>query len=228
VIITAPLSSRRGNFLTWCSRVFVVVGISLIACYAYVWADGRIYESAQAQRFGSDPALERAPAECAGAPVETADSAIGRLEITRLGLSVIVQNRDDPRHLRRGAGLVPGSALPGSTGNLVIAAHRDTFFRSLRNIQKDDLIQLTTEDYDYVYRVQFTRVVSPEHTEVVASGAEPTLTLITCFPFYYVGPAPERFIVRARQVSAQSRKGSTECVSPRANNLNPPPNGAGI
>jgi sortase A len=101
--------------------------------------------------------------------------------------------------LRRSAGWLTDTSRPGKSGNVAIAAHRDTYFRPLRHIQEGDVIQITTLNGRYDYRVQWTAVVEPDDLSVIAPTVKPTLTLITCYPFYYVGNAPQRFVVRAGQ-----------------------------
>jgi len=122
---------------------------------------------------------------------------VGRMEIPRLSLSTVVFEGADPDVLERGAGHLPGSALPGDRGNTVLAAHRDTFFRSLRGIQVGDLVRIHRPQRDTAYIVQSARVVEPNEVDVLNPTAEPALTLITCYPFRFIGPAPERFVVRA-------------------------------
>jgi sortase A len=122
-----------------------------------------------------------------------------------LALSVIVLEGDDPKTLRRGVGRIPGTAKPGEPGNLAIAGHRDTFFRVLRDIRSDDVVRLTAPSGSFLYRVRSVRVVAPTQTEVLGSTPRPTLTLITCYPFTYVGHAPNRFVVTAEQTSASSQ-----------------------
>jgi sortase A len=124
---------------------------------------------------------------------------IGRIEIPSLGLSVMVIEGVDGGALRRAAGHIPGTALPGEPGNVGISAHRDTFFRPLRKIQKNDMITFTTVLGDYRYRVMSTKVVNSRDVEVLRPGGNEALTLVTCYPFYFVGPAPKRFIVRAER-----------------------------
>ena len=121
------------------------------------------------------------------------------LEIPRIGLSVMVVEGTDEEVLllRHGAGHLPGSGLPGETGNVVIAAHRDTFFRSLRNVQVGDTIDLTSPQGTYHYRVDWTRVVASAETKALDPTPQAALTLVTCYPFSYIGPAPDRFVVRA-------------------------------
>jgi sortase A len=122
---------------------------------------------------------------------------VGRLDIPRLSLSTVVFEGADQDVLERGAGHLPGSALPGEHGNTVLAAHRDTFFRPLRNIREGDVVKIHTPPGDSVYIVKSARVVEPDEVDVLKPTPQPALTLITCYPFRYVGPAPERFVVRA-------------------------------
>jgi sortase A len=128
-------------------------------------------------------------------------SAVGRIEISTLGLGAMILEGVDQRTLRRAVGHIPGTALPGEQGNVAIAGHRDTFFRSLRDIRKDAEITLTTLHGSYRYRVDSTRVVEPEAIEVLADSGDAILTLVTCYPFDFIGPAPQRFIVRAHKIS---------------------------
>jgi sortase A len=127
---------------------------------------------------------------------------IGRIAIPRLGISAMVQEGVDDKTLALAVGHIPWTAMPGETGkNVGLAAHRDTLFRNLKDVARDDEITLTTLDNTYTYRVASFTVVKPEDVSVLAPRAgENTLTLVTCYPFYFVGHAPKRFIVRARQV----------------------------
>jgi sortase A len=131
---------------------------------------------------------------------------IGRLEIPRLNLSVMVREGADEGTLSRAVGHIPGTALPGNVGNVGLAGHRDTFFRALRNIRADDTIELETTAGTYRYAVKSTRIVTPRDVSVLQASGGETLTLVTCYPFYYVGSAPKRFIVRATQLGPSSRR----------------------
>jgi sortase A len=102
--------------------------------------------------------------------------------------------------LRRAAGHIEGTALPGQRGNVGVSAHRDTLFRPLRNIRQHDIITFTTAFGEYRYRVVSILVVRPSDVAVLDQVNTEVLTLVTCYPFYYVGPAPSRFIVRAERV----------------------------
>jgi sortase A len=113
----------------------------------------------------------------------------------------MVKEGIDDRTLGLAVGHIPSTAMPGETGNVGLAAHRDNLFRNLKGVERDDEITLTTLDNTYVYRVASFTVVNPEDVSVLAPLAgERTLTLVTCYPFYFVGHAPKRFVVRARQV----------------------------
>jgi sortase A len=133
-------------------------------------------------------------------------SVIGRLEIPRLNLSVMVREGADERTLSRAVGHIPGTALPGQLGNVGLAGHRDTFFRALRNIREDDAIEFETTQGKYRYVVKSTSIVTPRDVSVLRASAGENLTLVTCYPFYYVGSAPKRFIVHAAQVVAIPRR----------------------
>lgn len=119
------------------------------------------------------------------------------LKIPRLGLSSVVVEGAGERELRLGPGHIPGTGLPGEGGNIGIAGHRDSLFRPLRLIRRGDRIELATTQRAFHYRVVSTRIVSPEDVNVLRPNGAESLTLITCYPFYFVGSAPQRFIVRA-------------------------------
>ena len=125
---------------------------------------------------------------------------IGELEIPGLDISVAVFEGDDARILSLGAGHIPKTALPPGGGNIGIAAHRDSYFRPLRLIRVNDLIELKTPAGASRYAVTETKIVRPSDIGVLATAPGWDLTLVTCYPFYYIGSAPERFIVHARKI----------------------------
>jgi LPXTG-site transpeptidase (sortase) family protein len=142
-----------------------------------------------------------APARLARKKQTPADPlAIGRVEIRRLGVAAIVREGADEETLERAVGLVPGTAHPGEGGNVVLAAHRDTFFRPLQRIQLDDTIRLVVPGKTYEYRVDSMEVVEPTDTHVLESSTSEHLTLVTCYPFRFIGPAPQRFVVTASRI----------------------------
>jgi sortase A len=125
---------------------------------------------------------------------------VGEIEIPRLHLSVMVFEGDDAGILEQGAGHIPGTALPTASGNMGIAAHRDTYFRPLRTIHANDVIALKTQAGTSRYAVTETEIVPPSDIGVLAPASGRDLTLVTCYPFFYVGSAPKRFIVHARKI----------------------------
>ena len=122
---------------------------------------------------------------------------IGVLEIPRLGLSSVVIEGDEAAALLLGVGHLSDTPMPWTNGNSVFAAHRDTFFRPLEHIRRDDIIRFSTSDSELEFLVRSTRIVESTDVEVLAPTSSSTLTLITCYPFYYVGSAPKRFVVHA-------------------------------
>jgi sortase A len=129
---------------------------------------------------------------------------VGRIQIPALGLATRVLEGDDARTLRLAVGHIPGTAFPGPSGNVGLAGHRTTFFRSLQKISVGDQILFSTPAGTFTYQVVSLRVVLPSAIEVLDSTPRPTLTLVTCFPFHSIGAAPKRFIVHAEMVPAPS------------------------
>ncbi|MGI9071698.1 MAG: class D sortase [Bryobacteraceae bacterium] len=130
-------------------------------------------------------------------------SVLGRVQIARLNLSAIVREGVDEKTLSRAVGHLPYTALFGQIGNFAIAAHRDTLFRALKDIQKDDRITFQSPVGTYTYEVTSTKIVKPSDLSVVQpQGTDKLLTMITCYPFYYIGSAPKRFIVQSRLVES--------------------------
>jgi len=125
---------------------------------------------------------------------------LGRIEIPRIAVKAIIREGDDDATLSLAVGHIPGTARPGENGNAVLAGHRDTFFRELRNIRLNDRVWLNVPPHSYEYLVTATQVVAPSEISVLESRGAEELTLITCHPFNYIGSAPNRFIVRAVRV----------------------------
>jgi sortase A len=138
-----------------------------------------------------------APAPQAGRQPLVKGALVGRIELPRVGVAAIVREGDDVSVLRRAVGHVPGTALPGDSGNAGLAGHRDTFFRGLRNVRAGDRIIVTTPQSVLQYEVRSMRIVEPTEVSVLAPTPRSTLTLVTCYPFNYIGAAPKRFVVQA-------------------------------
>jgi sortase A len=187
-----PRNSRRPFFRA--AYYFFLTGAILALGYsAYVVVDARAYQAIEESRLSN-----MRPAQ--GVHVVAEGDVIGEMNIPRLGLKTIVAQGESSKVLRRAVGHLRETPLPGEPGNVALAGHRDGFFRPLRNIRLGDAISLNTLDGEFVYQVISTEVVLPSDVRVLQASRENTLTLVTCFPFYYVGAAPKRFIVRARQI----------------------------
>jgi sortase A len=204
--------TRRKRGIDWLRRGLLSMGVLALGLAGYVWVDAHLYQRYEEWKFDRGativpPQPEQAtpPEVPSPKPVDPDPSTIGRIEIPRLRLRAIVREGVDDGTLRRAVGHVPGTARPGEDGNVAFAAHRDTFFRALRDIRRDDRIVMETYDSRYEYIVDSLQIVSPTDVSVLKPTKDPELTLITCYPFYYIGHAPRRFIVRARQVSVEAR-----------------------
>lgn len=130
--------------------------------------------------------------------------ALGRIVVPRLGLEVMVADGVDAHTLRRAAGHIPGTSRLGSGGNVGIAGHRDSWFRPLKDVRAGDEVVVTTPGAVSRYRVEWAEVMVPDDTSALRPTTYPALTLVTCYPFYYVGTAPDRFVVRARLVESRA------------------------
>lgn len=173
---------------------------SYAARYAYQAYENREFERALTAKNVA-PTPPRASAE-QHRSTASSRTVIGRIAIERLGISAMVKEGIDDRTLDLAVGHIPSTAMPGEQGNVGLAAHRDNLFRNLKDVKRDDEITLTTLDNTYIYRVASFTVVTPEEVSVLAPRAgERVLTLVTCYPFYFVGHAPKRFVVRAVQVA---------------------------
>jgi sortase A len=186
--------------------LLLVIGVACLGYYAIVSIEARLYQDIENRELdmilSSAPSVPSSPrgASSPGArapALPTPGSAIGRIEIPRLGVSAIIRAGSDARTLELAVGHIPGTALPGQIGNIGLAGHRDTFFRRLRNIRADDDIRVVTPSGTFTFKVDTTTVVSPKDTWVLNPTRTPTLTLVTCYPFTYIGSAPQRFIVHA-------------------------------
>ncbi len=212
-----PATTKSGAFLRWTRRMFLAVGVLLSSYVCLVIADAQLYQTYQSWRFQRElnglhlsliKGRTRSPGEVSAAAGHIKNlgmtghegSPLGRIEIDAVGVDVMILEGIEEGTLRHAVGHIPGTSLPGQEGNFAIAGHRDTFFRPLRNIHKDDVITLTTLQGSYRYRVDYTKIVQPEEVSVLDDSDGAILTLITCYPFYFLGAAPQRFIVRAHKV----------------------------
>jgi len=185
------------RLLQWSQIALLAGAAGMLGYCAFMLTDTWIYQKQESRIFDVPHPRLAAPLS---PTVPITGELVGRIEIPRLGVSVIVVEGTDEATLRRAAGHIEGTQLPGLSGNVGIAGHRDTLFRPLRNIRQDDVITVTTLQGQYRYRVLSTKVVSPYDVAVLNPDGHEILTLVTCYPFYFIGPAPDRFIVRAARV----------------------------
>ncbi len=209
---SAPVGARWQAAVRVFERVLFAVGAGClvfyaVACTSSSWFQAReqdAFAQALAARIQSEApdhsdwseARVRHYQEVAGTPVQ----AMGRLDVPDAGLSVMLLEGTDEITLNRAVGHIEGTALPGEPGNLGIAGHRDGFFRGLQHVEVGDTLSLTTLDGVAEYAVESIEIVAPSAVEVLAPTEDPSITLVTCYPFYYVGDAPQRYIVHGRQV----------------------------
>ncbi|MCU1334566.1 MAG: sortase family protein [Bryobacterales bacterium] len=187
---------RQQRWLVWLGSALLVGGAVLVAWYALT-----LHERVVAQRAAKEWLIETSAVPHAGpAPPIRRGDVIGELGIPRLQVSVMVFEGDDAGILGQGAGHIPGTALTPGSGNIGIAAHRDTYFRPLSGLRASDVITLKTPSGTSLYTVTETTIVRPSEIGVLARAPGRDLTLVTCYPFFYVGSAPERFIVHARKI----------------------------
>ena len=220
----ANRSTNRQSWIDDIERGLIVLGLLLLGFYAVAQIHSMItfraalrelkenkpVEPASTQKAernllpsdSSQAAQEPAePEEARNAPSASASgrtgAALALLRIPALQLEVPVLEGIDAVTLNSGVGRIPGTAFPGQPGNIGIAGHRDSFFQGLKGINKGDTIQLTFRQHTDTYVVDMIEITSPEDVGVLKPGPQPELTLVTCYPFSFIGPAPRRFVVRA-------------------------------
>jgi sortase A len=200
--------------LRWLERALVGVGAALALWSAMTIAQARFYStlpppppprSAEARLPGEEPSTTAARSAGTLRTGRHPGDWVARLEVPRVDLAATVIEGSDPATLSRAAGHIEDTALPGTMGNAGIAAHRDTTFRPVRNLRIGDVMTVTTADGIYDYRVDLTMIVNPEDVYVLDPTDHPTLTLVTCYPFTFIGHAPQRFIVKASLVAERPR-----------------------
>jgi len=212
---------RRFERLAWAA------GILLVGVWIAAWLHARLGSRRDLERFaeakrtptagapassGQSAAARALPGETAPdyslwskerikayeeSKAQKATDPLGVLRIPKIGLEVAVLDGTDDFTLNRAVGHIEDTAKPGENGNVGIAGHRDGFFRGLKDVVKGDTMELETTAGSQTYRVQDIWIVQPEDVQVLDPTPGPALTLVACYPFYFVGHAPQRYIVRA-------------------------------
>jgi len=193
------MSPTRTHILGGACYFFLALGVLALSYAGFVFADSHVYQALETKKFRQAGLLSEPHILVEG-------EAIGEIHVPRLGFNAIVVQGDSRANLRRAVGHISKSALPGEWGNVVLAGHRDTFFRPLRDIRLGDRIDFNTSEHSFEYVVESIEVVAPNDIQVLQPSTGRDLTFVTCFPFYFVGPAPKRFIVRAREVDGTLRE----------------------
>jgi sortase A len=196
--------------LRWVERGLLALGIGLGVWCAAVLIETRYISELPIPRAaavlpadrGDTAARNANTPRSIAAPV--AGSWVARLTAPSVDLTATVLEGTDDATLNRGAGHIEETALPGQAGNIGIAGHRDTIFRPVRKLHVGDVLDLTTPDHTYTYRITKTFIVGPDDVYVLDPGPRPMLTLVTCYPFEFIGHAPQRFIVQAELATDQA------------------------
>jgi sortase A len=205
--MTLRIVVPEGQVIRWLRLTLLMIGFGCLDFFAYSYlyrATYQAYEGWQFDHRQSTPAARRSmlatlpdPDRGNGPKASSHASVVGRLSIPRLHLSAMVEEGVDENTLSRAVGHIPGTSLPGEKGNIGIAGHRDTFFRALRDLKPHDKIEFATNAGRFRYTVSSLTIVEPNDVSVLKSSRAQTLTIVTCFPFNFVGNAPRRFIVHA-------------------------------
>jgi sortase A len=202
----------RNDVLRWLERGLLAAGVGLGAWCAAVLVEARFHDAVAMRDAGqlvvTQTAVPALPGDAGDArtrsrPAPAAGTLLGRIEAPTVRMSASLLEGSDDATLRRGAGHIEDTPLPGEAGNIGIAGHRDTVFRPLRHIKVGDPLTLVAGGQTYRYTISKTLIVGPDDVYVLDPTAAPTLTLVTCYPFEFIGHAPKRFIVQASLVDGQ-------------------------
>jgi sortase A len=180
-----------GNYLRWIEYACWIAAVVLLGWFLYVLADTLIFQAVQSRRLAAMRSQTAAPVQ-----MHTGE-LFGKLTIPSIGVSAIILEGDDDATLRHAVGHIPGTSLPDGSGTVGLAAHRDTFFRDLGRLHENEMIVIETPAGTYHYRVATISIVGPDNVDVLRPQGRAALTLVTCYPFHYIGSAPQRYVVTA-------------------------------
>jgi LPXTG-site transpeptidase (sortase) family protein len=193
------LVKRSQRFVLWTRRVSVTCGVLALSYVGLTLIDATFYQKR------AELTLERQihaqglhEAVLPKLAVKEGD-ILGLIKVPRIGISVAVLEGTTSQTLKHGVGHIDGTALPGESGNIGIAGHRDTYFRGLKDIRANDEIQIQTTAGITTYAVDWIQITVPNDVSIVSHETDFALTLVTCYPFHYIGSAPERFVVHAHR-----------------------------
>jgi sortase A len=193
------LGKRNRLFLRWTWRLLILMGALAVSYVGLMLLHARNYQEVANTTLVQQMRAKEQSNVRPSIDALKEGNVLGRIEIPRLGLMVAILEGTTSRTLNVGVGHIKGTALPGEQGNIGIAGHRDTYFRALKNIQMGDEIRVQTATGLSRYKVNWVQIIAPDDIQVLAPSASSTLTLVTCYPFYFIGAAPKRFVVHAYQ-----------------------------
>jgi len=195
------------------SAILIIAGAVLLG---YVGSEYlAMYREQQALRQQWQEQQSSALASSLTARVAKHDG-LTRVSIPKIDLDVIVVEGTNHKALRLGPGHLKGTPAPGEVGNSVISAHRDTFFRNIYELKTGDEIHVRRDGHDYTFQVTGKKIVLPSDLSVVKKTSDTRLTLITCYPIYYIGPAPKRLVVFSKLVDTGKPSQETPQVTARS------------
>jgi sortase A len=200
-----PETEQRGFevqsrvFLRWMRNVLFLLGALAVSYVGLVVLHAEYFQQVANSTLEQKMQVKEQRQASGPGPAAKEGDVLGRIEIPRLGTKVAILEGTTPQTLAVGVGHIAGTALPGGQGNIGIAGHRDTYFRALRNIQSGDEIRIQSMTGLAHYKVDRVQIVAPDDISVLAPAVRSAITLVTCYPFYFVGAAPKRFVVHAYQ-----------------------------
>ena len=190
----------RGRlFLRWMQRFLFIAGTLAISYVALTLVHAKLYQDAAGEALDQQISAQEQHKVSPSRTVAKEGDVLGRIEIPRLGVNVAILEGTTSQTLRLGVGHIESTALPGETGNIGIAGHRDTYFRAVKDIRTNDEIQIQTATGLSRFEVDSVQIVDPGDTGVLAPSAGSAITLVTCYPFHFIGAAPKRFVVHAHK-----------------------------
>jgi len=215
MVIRVRAQSPWKSLLRAVSNLLILAGTAGVLVWAWGLFEAALYQHVQKTQFEQyraevselppvvhappDPVAKRRVLKISPAPHGLFDRdplLLGEIDVPRLHWSVMIREGMDDATLRRAAGHVPATAFPGEPGNFVVLGHRDTLFRPLRGLEQGDHVLVRTLDGNFDYSIDSIQVVPPEQVSLLGGPADRSITLVTCFPFDFIGPAPQRFVAR--------------------------------
>lgn len=192
-------AKRCPVLLGWTRGFLLIFGTLALSYVAFSLVHARLYQEEANNLLNAQIAAEEQHPETLSRAAPREGEVLGRIEIPRLGVAVAILQGTSSRTLRLGVGHINGTALPGEAGNIGIAGHRDTYFRQLKDIRPSDEIKIQTARGISRYEVDWVQIVAPGDSGILAPSTGSAITLVTCYPFHFIGSAPERYIVHAQK-----------------------------